>query len=89
MTSHKIIAISGLAFLLAGVPITATAIEGGSQISGSQQQVESAAPAVEAPVSVENKHQLPDGSYHTHSHIGGNDTSHGHSVAQIKQDMGQ
>ncbi len=75
MTLNKIIAVSSFAFLLTAIPVT----------QASQQQIEGAEPAVEAPAGVAHQHQLPNGSFVTHTHANGGDTTHSHTMAEVKK----
>ena len=74
MTLNKIIAVSSFAFLITGVSV--------AQASTSQQ-IEPA--AVAAPAEVAHQHKLPNGSMVTHSHVNGGDTSHTHTMAEVKK----
>ena len=75
MTLNKILAASSFAFLLAGMTVA----------QASQQQIEGAEPAVAAPAGVEHQHQLPNGTYITHTHVNGGDTSHTHTMDEVKK----
>ncbi len=72
MTFNKIIAISGLAFLLAAC-------------DPMQMQKEGSVPAVKPAAGVSHQHQLPNGSFVTHKHVNGGDTSHTHTMAEVKK----
>ena len=74
MTFTKIITVSALAVVLSGCFQNAD-----------QMQVEGSAPAVAAPAGVEHQHQLPNGTFVTHTHKNGGDTSHTHTMAEITE----
>ena len=76
MTFTKIITVSTFGFL-----ITTSAF-------ATQQQIEGAAPAVEPAAGVAHQHQLPDGQFVTHTHKNGGDTSHTHTMAEVKKALG-
>ncbi len=72
MTFSKIIAISGLAFLLAAC-------------DPMQMQKEGSVPAVKPVAEVSHQHQLPSGVFVTHKHANGGDTTHSHTMAEVKK----
>ncbi|MEB8433592.1 MULTISPECIES: hypothetical protein [unclassified Cocleimonas] len=75
MTLNKVLAVTSFAFLVTGISVA----------QASQQQIEGAAPAVMAPAGVEHQHQLPNGTFITHTHKNGGDTSHTHTMAEVKK----
>ena len=72
MTITKIITIAAFGIILSGC----------DQVQ--QMQVEGSKAAV-APAGVAHQHQLPNGSFVTHTHENGGDTSHTHSMAEVKK----